>query len=134
MNLAQLQAEIQAHLDRRPAQPCPVSEMTPKQYAVWSRDLAAWAETKEMLQGLVDSFGFHMEFRRQAPQCSPRSDYHYREPLGRKRKPSPRPAWSGATPEYNAQKARESRAKKKAERMERTRQAVREVIKERDAA
>ena len=74
MNLAELQAELQAHLQHRPVQPCPVSDMTPKQYARWSHELGAWAEAKDALLSLIDSFGIRMEFKRQAPQCSPKAD------------------------------------------------------------
>lgn len=124
MNLIELQAELQAHLNRRPAQPCPVSQMTPKQYATWSRDLAAWVEAKDALQSLIESYGIRMEFKRQAPQCSPKADYIYREPMGRKR--PPRPAWSGATPEYNRQKDRERRERIKAEREAKIRESMAE--------
>ncbi len=124
MNLPELQAELQAHLDRRPVQPCLVSQMTPKQYATWSRDLASWVEAKDALQSLIESYGIRMEFKRQAPQCSPKADYIYREPMGRKR--PPRPAWSGATPEYNRKKQAERRARIKAEREAKIRESMAE--------
>jgi hypothetical protein len=63
--------------------------------------------------------GVTVGFERQHPVVTPRADYIYREPRGRKRK---RPAWSGATREYNRQKARESR--------ERRRAAIREAMGE----
>jgi hypothetical protein len=55
--------------------------------------------------------------------CTPRADYEWRDIPKRKARPN-KPAWSGATREYNRQKQAERRAK--------IRQAVLDVQAERD--
>jgi hypothetical protein len=109
---------LAAHLARRPEMPRPYNPDSTEAIA-WYRAMQRWIDTKGRLECAVSMQGVTVEFERQKPVVMPRADYIYREPMGRKHK---RPAWSGATREYNRQKAREYR--------ERRRAAIREAMKE----
>lgn len=85
MSLSHLQADLDAHLAARPVQPCPVSQMTPEQYAAWSRDLAAWANKRDTLANLAAGIPKTLVVRR-APACLPKADdYYYRGTMPRRR-------------------------------------------------
>jgi hypothetical protein len=109
---------LAAHLTQRPEMPRPYDPASAEAVA-WQRAMQRWVDTKDRLECAVSMEGVTVEFERQPPVVTPRADYIYHEPRGRKRK---RPAWSGATREYNRQKARESR--------ERRRAAIREALEE----
>jgi hypothetical protein len=109
---------LQAHIAQRPEMPRPF-EPTSAEAIAWQQAFQRWVDEKERLECAVSMEGITVEFERQTPVVTPRADYIYHEPRGRKRK---RPAWSGATREYNRQKARESR--------ERRRAAIREPLGE----
>lgn len=84
MSLTNLKAQLDAHLAARPVQPCPVRDMTPRQYSDWSWDLAEWADKKAVLSGLVESFGIVTPPLNHQPSCSPAADYQWRD-MRRKR-------------------------------------------------
>jgi hypothetical protein len=109
---------LAAHIAQRPEMPRPFNADQPECIA-WQRAMQRWVDKKDRLECAVSMEGVTIEFERQTPVVTPRADYIYLEPIGRKRK---RPAWSGATREYNRQKARESR--------ERRRAAIREALGE----
>jgi hypothetical protein len=109
---------LAAHLAQRPEMPRPYDPDSADAIA-WQRAMQRWVDKKDRLERAVSMEGITVEFERQTPVVTPRADYIYLEPVGRKRK---RPAWSGATREYNRQKARESR--------ERRRAAIREALEE----
>jgi hypothetical protein len=104
---------LAAHLTQRPEMPRPFDPCAAESIA-WQHAFQQWVNEKQELERAVRMDGFTVEFERQKPIVTPRADYIYREPMARKRNRPPRPAWSGATPEYWAQKKRESRAKQKA--------------------
>jgi hypothetical protein len=124
MNAAQALA---LHLAQRPEMPRPYNPNTPEA-ETFRRALQSWVEKKGDLEIDVRLEGVHiMVSERQQPTCSPRKDYEWRDmPARSHRTKAPRPAWSGATKEYNRMKQAERRAK--------IRQAVHEVQAERKAS
>ena len=120
---------LKEHLAKRPELPRPYNPNS-KEAKAHQKAFQAWVEKKERLECAERIEA--MNFSRQTPIVSPKADYQWRDvdAAPRKRQRPPRPAWSGSTPEYNAQKARESRERKKAERMA----AIREALNERGAA
>jgi hypothetical protein len=112
-------AEVLAlHRSRRPEMPRPFNTDQPECIA-WQQAFQLWVDEKERLECAERVAGLVSDPERQKPRCMPASDYQWRDiPAPRKR-----PAWSGATREYNRQKARESRDRRRA--------AIREALGER---
>jgi hypothetical protein len=108
---------LQAHIARRPEMPRPFNADRPECIA-WQQDFQRWVDKKERLECAARVAGLVSDPERQKPRCMPASDYQWRDIPA----PHKRPAWSGATREYNRQKARESR--------ERRRAAIREALGE----
>jgi hypothetical protein len=121
---------LASHIAQRPEMPRPFNPNYPEAIA-WQRAYQWWVDTKERLQRAADMENIVIEPSERTPRCLPHSeDYVYREPMPRKRKRPPRPAWSGASSEYGAQRKRESRARQK----ERNEAAAREAMAERKIA
>ena len=101
---------IKAHLAQRPELPRPVPPVESPEYQGYLRAMNAWILRHEELDAALLPL---LEFTRQIPVVSPAADYDWRDyDAPAKRRSGPRPAWCGATREYMAQKARESRARK----------------------
>lgn len=113
------------HLLQRPEMPRPFNQNHAECIA-WQRAYQWWVSRKEDLEATLVAERAGITYTIIEPTAGKIAQKP--KDLHAKRKASP-----CATKEYMAQKARESRERKKA-RMESTRQAVREVIKERDAA
>jgi hypothetical protein len=93
---------LQAHIARRPEMPRPFNADRPECIA-WQQDFQRWVDKKERLECAARVAGLVSDPERQKPRCM--RDI----PAPRKR-----PAWSGATREYNRQKAREYRERRRA--------------------
>lgn len=114
---------LSAHLAQRPEMPRPFDPYTAEAIA-WQRAFQWWVGKKQDLEW--NALGIVIDSAERSPRClPPAEDYVYREPVARKRKRPPRPAWSGATKEYVAQKSRESKARR--------RQAALDAVAERKA-
>ena len=105
---------IAEHEALRPIQAKPISAMTQEEYSKFQRELSEWCWTKDALIAIEATKGMESTtdlrdrvLREKA--CTPRADYVWRDIPKRKR--APRPAWSGATPQYFKQKQAERRAK-----------------------
>lgn len=114
---------LQQHLAERPEMPRPFEPDSALGIA-WHRAFTWWARKKEELEIAERCAGIVIEQGVREKACTPRADYEWRDIPKRKR--APKPAWSGATREYNRQKQAERRA--------RVRAAVLEVQAERDGA
>jgi hypothetical protein len=99
---------LQAHIARRPEMPRPFNADLPECIA-WQQDFQRWVDKKERLECAVRVAGLVSAPERQKPRCMPASDYQWRDIPA----PHKRPAWSGATREYNRQKAREYRERRR---------------------
>ncbi len=120
---------LQEHETLKPVRTKPLHEMTPKEYADWSKATSEWLWmndaiiAREMVEGMEEPKE-HRERIMRERACLPAADYEWREIPKRKARPS-RAKWGGATKEYNRIKAQERR--------DRVRAAVLEVRAERDA-
>lgn len=103
-----------AHQAAFPALPRPVPAVDSKEWQAWRKAVDEWQKKKDQLEVAASPV---LQFIRQTPIVAHAADYDFRDydaPVTRRS--GPRPAWCGATKEYQAQKARESRARATNER------------------
>lgn len=103
---------LAAHLATRPELPRPVPPVDSPEWRPFHTALQAWVDKKAALESkaAVADMDIPLEHRERVMReraCMPRADYEWRD-IPKRPSRAKRPAWSGATPEYNAAKARES--------------------------
>ena len=108
---------LQKHESRKPVQPKPIKDMTAEEYRAWSSSVSEWLWKRDSLIAaeMVKGMATPEEVRDKAMHekaCLPRADYEWRDIPKRRHRPT-RPAWSGATPEYNRQKKAEQRERER---------------------
>ena len=104
---------LQEHEAKRPAQPRPIKDMTPTEYKKWSEAMSVWLWERDgiIASEAVKGMDTPLDHRSKVMMeraCTPRADYEYRE-IPKRKSRAKKPAWSGATAEYMAQKKREQR-------------------------
>ena len=77
---------LEAHRANRPELPRPVPPVESAAYQTWRKKYAIWVAELERLETKATLAGIEIVFERKAPNCLPKSDYIYREPVKRRRK------------------------------------------------